>query len=232
MAPISFSLLLALVTIACLSGLGLAASGTGYVTHYWDCCKPSCAWPNHAPVTNPVQICDINDHKISDQLAGAGCTDADNGKAYMCSNQTPWATDDFFSFGFAAVNIVGQSDKDYCCSCYSLTFTSGKIKGKKMIVQATNTGFDLNANQFDIAVPGGGVGNFNGCWKQWNGAPTGDQFGGFHNRWECDALPDAFKWPCYWRFDWYQNADGYPTVDYVEVPCPQQLIDRSGCWRK
>ena len=32
-----------------------------------------------------------------------------------------------------------------------------------MIVQATNTGGDLNHNHFDILLPGGGVGIFNGC---------------------------------------------------------------------
>lgn len=39
-----------------------------------------------------------------------------------------------------------------------LTFTSTSIQGKKMIIQATNTGADLNEGQFDLAIPGGGVG--------------------------------------------------------------------------
>ena len=39
-----------------------------------------------------------------------------------------------------------------------LTFTSTSIAGKKMIVQATNTGGDLAQGQFDLAIPGGGVG--------------------------------------------------------------------------
>ena len=38
-----------------------------------------------------------------------------------------------------------------------LTFTSTSIAGKKMIVQATNTGADLASGQFDLAIPGGGV---------------------------------------------------------------------------
>jgi hypothetical protein len=37
-----------------------------------------------------------------------------------------------------------------------LTFTSGPVAGKKMIVQTTNTGGDLGQNHFDIAMPGGG----------------------------------------------------------------------------
>jgi hypothetical protein len=35
-----------------------------------------------------------------------------------------------------------------------LTFTSGPVKGKRMIVQTTNTGGDLGQNHFDIAMPG------------------------------------------------------------------------------
>ncbi len=42
-----------------------------------------------------------------------------------------------------------------CCACYELTFTSGPVKGKKMIVQATNTGGDLGDDHFDIQIPGG-----------------------------------------------------------------------------
>jgi hypothetical protein len=72
-----------------------------------------------------------------------------------------------------------------------LTFTSTSIAGKKMIVQATNTGGDLAQGQFDLAIPGGGVGIcrsnkiyyqmenllivlylVNGCTDEW-GAPSG-----------------------------------------------------------
>ena len=72
-----------------------------------------------------------------------------------------------------------------------LTFTSTSIAGKKMIVQATNTGGDLAQGQFDLAIPGGGVGicewqyldmpkgrllihmlPVNGCTDEW-GAPSG-----------------------------------------------------------
>lgn len=51
-----------------------------------------------------------------------------------------------------------------------------------MVVQVTNTGSDLSKNNFDIAIPGGGVGLFNGCSNQWN-APVdgwGDRYGGVH----------------------------------------------------
>jgi hypothetical protein len=47
------------------------------------------------------------------------------------------------------------SAKDICSSLIlRLTFTSGPVSGKKMIVQTTNTGGDLGNNHFDIAMPG------------------------------------------------------------------------------
>ena len=43
-----------------------------------------------------------------------------------------------------------------------LTFTSGSVNGKKMIVQVVNSGADLGDDQFDLAVPGGGQGAMQG----------------------------------------------------------------------
>jgi hypothetical protein len=128
------------------------ASGTGTTTRYWDCCKPSCAWPgkfNLAAGSNPVQMCDIKDQPLMDSNAASGCA---GGQAYQCSNESPWAVDDNLAYGYAAVNIAGGSEASWCCACYELTFTSGAVAGKKMIVQATNTGSDLSGNQFDISV--------------------------------------------------------------------------------
>ena len=72
-----------------------------------------------------------------------------------------------------------------------------------MIVQATNTGGDLGDNHFDLVLPGGGVGTFNGCTAQYN-APAdgwGARYGGVSSRSECDQLPAAIRPGCYWRFD-------------------------------
>lgn len=77
--------------------------------------------------------------------------------------------------------LVDGADYSQCCSCMLLSFTE-QIENKKMVVQVTNTGSDLSRNHFDIAMPGGGVGIFNGCTKQWE-APTdgwGDRYGGVH----------------------------------------------------
>jgi hypothetical protein len=70
----------------------------------------------------------------------------------MCSNESPWAVSNTLSYGYAAVNIAGGTEASWCCACYELTFTSGPVAGKKMVVQATNTGGDLGANQFDLVV--------------------------------------------------------------------------------
>lgn len=89
----------------------------------------------------------------------------------MCANQAPWAVSDNLAYGFAAVRINGQTESQWCCACYELTMTSGPATGKRMVVQAINTGGDLGSNHFDIGMPGGGVGIFNGCSRQYN-APT------------------------------------------------------------
>ncbi len=128
------------------------ASGTGTTTRYWDCCKPSCAWPGKTALlagSNPVTTCDISDNPLTDYNAASGCS---GGSAYMCSNESPWAVSDDLAYGYAAVNIAGGSEDSWCCACYELTFTSGAVAGKKMVVQATNTGGDLGSNQFDISV--------------------------------------------------------------------------------
>jgi hypothetical protein len=126
-------------------------SGTGQTTRYWDCCKPSCGWAKKGNSPSPVQTCDKGDNPLND--GGATASGCDNGgNAFMCSSQSPWAVDENTAYGWAAVNLSGSNEAAWCCACYELTFTSGPVSGKKMIVQATNTGGDLGANHFDLAV--------------------------------------------------------------------------------
>ena len=99
-----------------------------------------------------------------------------------------------------------------------------------MIVQATNTGGDLGENHFDLAIPGGGVGIFDACSDQWGKINLGNRYGGFTERGQCSSLPWQWQQACYWRFDWFRNADN-PNVDFEEVSCPQAMIDRTGCGR-
>ncbi|KAH6879884.1 putative endoglucanase type K [Thelonectria olida] len=203
-----------------------AASGSGRSTRYWDCCKPSCAWSNKAAVSAPVLTCDKNDNPLSDANAASGCN---GGSSFTCSNNSPWAVNNDLAYGFAATKLSGGSESSWCCACYALTFTTGPVKGKTMVVQSTNTGSDLGENHFDLQMPGGGVGIFDGCTPQWGGL-KGAQYGGVSSRSDCDSYPDLLKDGCYWRFDWFENADN-TDFTFEQVQCPKALTDISGCKR-
>nr|XP_036587533.1 glycoside hydrolase family 45 protein [Colletotrichum truncatum]KAF6798475.1 glycoside hydrolase family 45 protein [Colletotrichum truncatum] len=208
------------------------SSGTGATTRYWDCCKPSCAWPGKAQLAQgPVGTCDRNDNRLNDGGATRSGCDA-GGSAYMCSGHSPWAVNDDLAYGWAAVRISGGTESQWCCACYELTFTSGPVAGKKMVVQATNTGGDLGQNHFDIAIPGGGVGQFNACTDQYGAPPNGwgQRYGGVSSRSECDGFPEKLKAGCYWRFDWFKGADN-PGVTFKQVTCPAEITAKSGCRR-
>ncbi|RTE75727.1 putative endoglucanase type K [Fusarium euwallaceae] len=205
-----------------------AASGNGHSTRYWDCCKPSCSWADKASVSAPALTCDKNDNPISDANAKSGC---DGGSAFACTNYSPWAVNDNLAYGFAATKLSGGSEATWCCACYSLTFTTGPVKGKTMVVQSTNTGGDLGENHFDLQMPGGGVGIFDGCSSQFGGSGLGGaQYGGISARSDCDSFPELLKDGCYWRFDWFENADN-PDFTFEQVQCPKALTDISGCTR-
>nr|CDF76466.1 glycoside hydrolase 45 [Scytalidium indonesiacum] len=217
--------LLRSAVVAALPVLALAADGKS--TRYWDCCKPSCGWAKKAPVNQPVFSCNANFQRLYDFDAKSGCEPG--GVAYSCADQTPWAVNDDFAFGFAATSIAGSNEAGWCCACYELTFTSGPVAGKKMVVQSTSTGGDLGSNHFDLNIPGGGVGIFDGCTPQFGGLP-GQRYGGISSRNECERFPDALKPGCYWRFDWFKNADN-PNFSFRQVQCPAELVARTGCRR-
>jgi hypothetical protein len=141
------------LTLLSLSGLASSqgASGSGQTTRYWDCCKPSCGWSQKTNSGKLIGTCSKSDTPLNDN--GATKSGCDNGgSAFMCSNQSPWAVNETMSYGWAAVRISGQTETTWCCACYELTFTGGSVSGKKMIVQASNTGGDLGQNHFDLAV--------------------------------------------------------------------------------
>ncbi|KAH7121317.1 RlpA-like double-psi beta-barrel-protein domain-containing protein-containing protein [Dactylonectria macrodidyma] len=204
-----------------------AASGTGQSTRYWDCCKPSCAWNDKAAVSAPALTCDANDNPISDANAVSGC---DGGTSYTCSNYSPWAVSDTVAYGFAATALDGGSESTWCCACYALTFTSGSVKGKTMVVQSTNTGSDLGSNHFDLLMPGGGVGIFDGCTSEFGTALAGAQYGGISSQSQCDSFPEILQDGCNWRFDWFGNSDN-PGLTFEQVQCPTEITDISGCIR-
>jgi len=224
----------------------------GYGTRYWDCCKPHCAWT--ANTSNLVQMCDANDNPIAiDDQISSGC---EGGPAFTCHSQVPFAICEDLAYGFAAVPAGG----DACGKCYQLEFDgTGKygtkpahqsLVGKKMIVKASNIGHDVSGGQFDIMIPGGGVGAFNGCSTQWGVSTSelGAQYGGFYTtceqqlgynasmeqykscvRTKCESVfqargLDELYEGCLWFVDW-MNAANNPNFKYKEVPCPSELND-------
>ncbi|WP_373371911.1 hypothetical protein [Archangium lansingense] len=198
----------------------------------WDCCKPSGSWTGKADVNAPVGAC-AKDGKtvLSDRNAQNACQ---GGPSYMCNKNQPWAADATRSYGFAAAALMGKKESDWLCGCYALKFTSGAVKGTTHVVQVIDTaGTDGKSNVFDLLIPGGGVGIFNGCQGQWN-APAdgwGARYGGVSSRSECAGLPADLQAGCNWRFDWFKNADN-PTVSFRRVKCPKVITDRSQCIRK
>jgi hypothetical protein len=191
-----------------------------------DCCKPSCAWSGKAAVSSPVRACDKNQSVLGADVK-SGC---DGGSAFTCANNQPWAVSDSLAYGFAAVSISGGSESAWCCQCYELTFTSGPASGKTMVVQATNTGGDLGSNHFDILMPGGGVGLFNGCNAQYGSWNGGAQYGGVSSKSQCPNLPSIVQPGCNWRFDWFAGSDN-PSVNWKAVQCPSAITNISGCKR-
>lgn len=229
----------------------------GYATRYWDCCKPHCGWPPNTS-TSPANICGESNEPLSDANTASAC---DGGGAFQCHNYVPRAVDDTLAHGYAAT-----SSGDVCGRCFELEFTgqgrfgadpgSAAIAGKTMIVQALNIGFDVAGGQFDLLIPGGGVGAFNACSRQWgvSTAELGAQFGGFltacQQQLGFNASRSAYKscvrsrcsdvfgsrglteleTGCDWFVDWFEAADN-PNIRYREVGCPAELQDISSMTR-
>ncbi|CAG9766808.1 unnamed protein product [Ceutorhynchus assimilis] len=207
-------------------------SGSGITTHYWDCCKPSCAWWENlgeSGKTVPVRSCTQDGRSTCDIEQETGCYLNSTKASYMCSDQGPWAYNETISYGFVAASFKGGDDNSKCCSCVLLKF-QGKILGKQLIAQITNTGGPLFHNHFDIAMHGGGAGPATfGCWNQWN-APLGgwgSPISGVATVEECDELPSDYQAGCRWRFNWLGVEN--PDVEFEEIVCPQELTRITGC---
>jgi hypothetical protein len=233
----------------------LVGGTNGWATRYWDCCKPACGWTGNVPGgSNPVPSCSSSNQSYgSDYNEQSACS---GGPAYMCQNFGPWAVSDTLAYGFAAVN----QGSDYCGRCYQLQFTgashnanndagSQSLVGKTMIVQAINNG-GVDANQFDLLIPGGGVGDFNACSSQWGTSDLGAQYGGFFlacqmaNDYDyakskacaaakCQSIfatkPDLLA-SCNWFTTWFDAPDN-PALMYKEVTCPAGITSVSGLHR-
>lgn len=221
---------------------GSVPTGTaGFATRYWDCCKPQCGWSGNVPSgVTPLSSCNIQDLSLgSDYSARSAC---ERGTAYACHNLAPWSVSNTLSYGFAS--FAGAA----CGACYQIDFdgtgrgsddsAASALKGKRMIVQAIGGG-GLAANQFDLLIPGGGVGVFNACGVQWGTSDLGMAYGGFLTgcsgskscvQQKCNSVfankPELLA-GCNWFVNWFNAAD-IPNLLYKQVPCPAAITDRSG----
>lgn len=229
---------------------------SGYATRFWDCCKPHCGWSGNVPSgVNPMRSCSAQDQPLASYDAQSACS---GGNAHTCQGLTPIEINDNLSYGYAAT-----SSGDVCGRCYQLQFTgsshnagndpgSRALQGKTMIVQAINIGYDVGGGQFDLLVPGGGVGAFNACSAQWgvSNSELGAQYGGFLSACKsqlgssnhaalkscvvnrCDSVFGSrglteMQQGCHWFADWFEAADN-PALKYKEVACPAALTGESG----
>lgn len=244
---------------------------SGWGSRYWDCCKPHCSWPDktkhyaaNCNIDGVTQVPCFKEVHSGDwtglQGTKSGCDQ--DGEAFMCYSHVPFAICKDLAMGFAAVPATG----DVCGKCFQLDFDGGfkhgeakpahlLMKGKTMIVMASNVGGDVGGGQFDLMIPGGGLGIFkNGCAKQWKvdvnkESLVGKTYGGFTSTCQeklgWDAEPEEVKICVRTMCDnlfggdpalkdlhegciWYvewMNAVDNPTFSYKEIECPQQLID-------
>lgn len=122
-----------------------------------------------------------------------------------------------------------------------------KMSGKKLIVMASNCGYDVAGGQFDILIPGGGVGAFDGC-TDLMGVDLGMRTGGllysceievgyndsedvmYTKRKEClvNLCKKTFTFSkdlldgCLFLANWMEAA-GNPVHNYKPVDCPNEL---------
>jgi hypothetical protein len=163
------------------------------------------------------------------------------GSAYQCYSMAPWSVSDTLSYGYAATG----NGNPYCGKCFQFDFTgagdnsrAAALQGKSMIVQIINIGSDVASTQFDLLIPGGGVGAFDACSNQWGTSNLGAQYGGFltgcNNNMSCvtDMCQATFETKsdllagCDWFTGWFNAADN-PRINYAEVACPAALTSKS-----
>jgi hypothetical protein len=244
-------------TCPALKKISSSFRGTGWASRYWDCCKPSCSWSNNAGWGNEARECDVNQNVLSDKNSKSLC---DWGVSTTCLSQAPFTLSGCDNLGFAFASVPGGSGA-ICGRCFALEFTGeGKyetrknhkaLAGKKLIVMASNIGYDVTGGQFDILIPGGGEGYYTGkCTKVLGNFQT-TQYGGLLSDCEnsvgwslsdddmytqrkqclvnkCNSLfanKSKAKQGCLFLANFLEAA-GNPVHKYYEVECPQVLKDR------
>ena len=220
----------------------ISGGSNGWASRYWDCCKPACGWTGNTGGRNPIKSCSQSNQTLSDNNAKNACEGG--GSAFMCWQDAPWTVGDKLAYGFAAA-----SGGNYVCGrCYHLQFNGSShngsgtstqtLNGKHMIVQVINNG-GVAADQFDLLIPGGGVGALNACNTQWGTADLGAQYGGFLAG--CNGDVNCVKQKCQtvfsgkqdlldgcnWFLGWFGAADN-PNFTFKQIACPSDITNKSG----
>ncbi len=224
----------------------------GWASRYWDCCKPACGWKGNVPAgKTPVPSCSAEDQSLGGNYDAKNACEG-GGSAYMCHDFGPWKVSPTLAYGFAAVSM----GNDYCGKCFQLQFTGSShtaandaganaLAGKTMIVQAINNG-GVGSDQFDLLIPGGGVGDFDACSSQWGTSELGERYGGFYLACQkqngfnhasskacaaakCQSVfankPELLA-GCNFFVNWFGAPDN-PNLVFKEVDCPEAITDRS-----
>ena len=219
----------------------------GFASRYWDCCMPHCAQPDHG---GTARTCDAKGKTKIGNNTTSVCA---GGQGAACTSQTPIVVSDKLAYAFAAT----PGNDNTCGKCFALTFTGEgfyetkknhqQLKGKTLVVMASNIGYDVSNGQFDIMIPGGGVGMYNGCsamgWgnqgKQYGGllsdceeeiGYSGDDNTIYTRRKQCltnkcnqvFANDSEAKDGCLFLATWMEAA-GNPKHEYKQVDCPSAL---------
>jgi len=231
------------------------AQGNGWMSRYWDGCKQSCSWPNNAGAAGTCKACNRDDSHIANPQNGA--SSCDGGPQYTCWDMAPWvdASNPNLAYGFVATGPPNQ-----CGTCIEITFTGEgehgtnsqhrALVGKRMIVMAANIGHDVAGNQYDLMVPGGGLGQFDAFSSQIGvqASQLGARYGGLLSTCEGEVQYNASRYQeclrgkCASVFagtgrrewlkagcDFYANwmmAAGNPRYTSRRVDCPAVLTDR------
>ena len=89
----------------------------------------------------------------------------------MCTSKVPFVKDDTLYAYVAGPGLLAKTD---CGKCYQMDLSNAQGDVKKAVVKVNNFGYDVADDQFDLAVPGGGFGNFAGCsyMAGWELSPT------------------------------------------------------------
>jgi len=231
---------------------GQSGVKNGWTSRYWDGCKQSCSWggkTQHSPLasTDRCKVCrkDGSSEIAADDNNRSSC---DGGDSYTCFDFTPHKVNDNLAYAFAA------SPTDKCGLCFQIQFDGGfkhgtanathqAVKGKTLIVMTSNMGGDVGEGQFDVLIPGGGVGAFDAFSTQIGVTQLGERYGGLLSACEkennydftkykscltskCNIFTNAtLKEGCLFYANWFEAANN-PTMIYKEVECPQYLINK------